>query len=53
MGFVLSSPKCPKWAKEPARENSFHANSIKTLPNIIKCWLLISDAAASGLMLDA
>ena len=41
MDFVLSSPKCPKWPKE-SRENSFHGNSIKILPNIIKCWLLKS-----------
>ena len=46
MDFVLSSPKCPKWPKE-SRENSFHANSIKIRPNIIKCWLLKS----LGLML--
>ena len=46
MDFVLSSPKCPKWPKE-SRENSFHGNSIKILPNIIKCWLLKS----FGLML--
>ena len=46
--FALSSPKCPKWPKE-SRENYFHANtnSIKILPNIIKCWLLKS----FGLML--
>ena len=41
MDFVLSSPKCPKWPKG-SRENSFHENSIKIIPNIIKCWLLKS-----------
>ena len=47
--FYISSPKCPKWPKEPTTENSFHANSIKILPNIIKCWLLmlISDWCCS------
>ena len=46
MDFVLFSPKCPKWPKE-SRENSFHGNRMKILPNVIKCWLLKS----FGLML--
>ena len=42
--FCLPQNKRPK---EPAKENSFHANIIKILPNIIKCWLLISDWCCS------
>ena len=41
MDFVLSSPKRHKWPRESG-ENTFYANSIKILPNIIKCWLLKS-----------
>ena len=51
--FIFTKAKCPKWPKQPARENSFHANSIKTLPNIIKCWLLISDWCCCSIRTNA